>query len=98
MDFFQGFPADGQVTYQVIGDNHVAVPSHFYKIIVDANDPDDISVLAFMLPNESLTGRQYTEFLTSVDEIEILTGLDFLRNLPDQVEIEVESTVAAEVW
>jgi len=83
---------------QVIGNNNVAVPTHFYKIIIDSNDPNDIKILAFLIPNENLTGREYSEFLTSVDEIERLTGLDFLRNLPDQVESQVESKVALNVW
>ena len=42
--------------------------------------------------------KKIREFLTSVDEIERLTGLDFLGKLPDQVENEIESLTASEVW
>jgi endonuclease G len=89
---------NGQVTYQVIGDNYVAVPTHFYQIVVDANDANNVNVLAFLLPNESLTGRHYSEFLTSVDEIERLTGLNFLEKLPDQIENKIEALIVTEVW
>jgi len=32
--------ADGQVTYEVIGESGVAVPTGFYKLVVDVTDPD----------------------------------------------------------
>jgi endonuclease G len=86
------------VSYEVIGRNNVAVPTHFYKIIVDAQDLNDVEALAFMLPNENLTGRQYSEFLTTIDEIEIATGLDFLCELPEDEEATVESHRAPQVW
>lgn len=55
-------PEEGQISYQVIGDNYVAVPTHFFKIVVDAKNANEVEVLAFILPNEGLTGRQYSEF------------------------------------
>lgn len=91
-------PEDGQVTYQVFGDNYVPVPAHFYKLVVDATNTNEVSVLAFILPDESLTGRPYSEFLTFVDETERLTGLNFLEKLPDQIENEIEALIATEEW
>jgi endonuclease G len=89
---------DNQVRYRVIGDNNVAVPTHFYKIIVDANDPERIEALAFLMPNERLSGRHYREFLASIDEIETATGLNFLSELPLAVQSALESQTATEVW
>lgn len=86
------------VSYHVIGDNHVAVPSHFYKIVVDANNPDQVQALAFIMANTSLTGHHYREYLRSIDEIETLTGIDFLRSLPDNIEDAVEAETATQVW
>ena len=64
------FAVEGdRLSYKVIGGNHVAVPTHFYKIIVDAKSPDSLEALAFMLPNENLSGHCYSEFLTTIDEI-----------------------------
>ena len=87
-----------RVSYEVIGGNNVAVPTHFYKIVVDANDPDNVEALAFLMPNTALSGREYTEFLISIDEIEEATGLDFLSALPEDIQEEVESNKADRVW
>ena len=93
------FAVDGnQVSYQVIGENHVAVPTHFYKIVVDANSSNNIEALAFMLPNEKLSGHHYSDFLTTIDEIEKATGLDFLSALPANVQETVESWEAQTIW
>ncbi len=86
------------VTYKVIGQNHVAVPTHFYKIIVDASNSKKVEALAFIMPNEDLSGHQYTEYLCAIDEIEKATGLDFLSALPAAVEDAVESHKSTQVW
>lgn len=87
-----------QVSYKVIGNSHVAVPTYFYKIIVDTNDPNRMEALAFILPNENLSGHHCSEFLCSIDEIEKMTGLDFLSVLPQDVQEKVESRKADKIW
>lgn len=89
---------DGQIEYHVIGANHVAVPTHFFKVIVDSKDPDRVETLAFLLPNEKLTSRHYREFLSSIDEIERLCGLDLLTALPKTIQDAVEAHAAPAVW
>ena len=74
------------------------MPTHFYKIIVDAIDPNNVEGLAFVMPNENLSGHEYSEFLTSIDQIEAATGLDFLSALPVDVQERVESIAAGTVW
>ena len=86
------------VKYGTIGDNHVAVPTHFYKIVVDANDPQNIRALAFMIPHRKFVQGQYAEFLCTIDDIEKATGLDFLSALPSNVQESVESVKADSVW
>ena len=93
------FAAQGDsVRYRVVGGNQVAVPTHFYKIVAHWRSESSADVLAFMLPNEPLSGRDYSEFLTTVDAIERATGLDFLNRLADVQESQVEATVPASVW
>lgn len=89
---------EDSVKYRVIGENNVAVPTHFYKIIVDANDPDNLEALAFMMPNRTITGQHYSTFLTSIDEIEVATGLDFLSSIPTANQETVESRRASSIW
>ena len=89
---------DNRVSYQVIGENHVAVPTHFYKIVVDNNDPGNVEALAFMMPNDDLSDENYRDYLTTIDEIERATGIDFLSALPVAVQNAVESNEAQNVW
>lgn len=89
---------DNSLSYQVIGENQVAVPTHFYKIVVDDNDPENVEALAFMMPNKDLSDDHYSDYLTTIDEIEKATGIDFLSALPVAVQNAVESNEAQEVW
>ncbi len=86
------FAVEGdRLSYKVIGGNHVALPTHLYKIIVDTKSPDSLEALPFMLPNEKVTGRHYSEFLTTIDEIDRATGLDLLSALTEAVQDRIES-------
>jgi len=86
------------VSYKVIGPHHVAVPTHFFKIVVDVNDPRHPQAIAFLLPNDNLTGHQLTEYFVPIDSLETLTGLDFLSALPVNLQNEVEKEPAAALW
>lgn len=90
----------GTVSYSVIGTGHVAVPTGFFKIVADLSNPAEPEVIAFLFPHRDVTGTEnpLVEFLESVDEIERLTGLDFLSALPDDLEIEIEKEPATELW
>jgi endonuclease G len=93
------FAVEGnRVSYEVIGENQVAVPTHFYKIIVDANDASNLEALAFMMPNTDLGGHEYSEYLRTIDEIETATGLDFLSALPAAEQERLESAIAPRIW
>lgn len=93
------FVPDGNtVSYSVIGPNAVAVPTHFYKIIVDSSDSTSVQAIAFLMPNASLTGRDLQEFLVSISRIEALTGLNFLSSLPESVQAAIESQPADGLW
>lgn len=63
-----------------IGKNKVAVPSHFYKILV--KDEKEISVLAFVIRHDEFSSKvQLNTFLTSVDKIEEYSEINFLPGL-----------------
>jgi endonuclease G len=91
--------SDNHVSYNVVGKNQVAVPTHFYKIVVDNNDSTKPSALAFVLPNEALTGeKDFSKYLVSIDEIEQKTGLDFLNALPVAIQENIEEQPADALW
>ncbi len=86
---------DGTVRYRVVGESEVAVPTGFFKIVVDLERKQS---LAFEMPNERLFGREFDEFLVSIDDLEARTGLDFLADLPVADQDELESEAASQVW
>ena len=50
-------PEDGKsyIKYQVIGKNNVAVPTHFFKVIVgEMEGSRDLEMEAYVLPNEKI--------------------------------------------
>ena len=91
-------PVDNKVSYFVIGDNNVAVPTYFYKIVVDMNNPENFEALAFLMPNKTISSGEIDEYLTSIDEIEKLTGFDFLSALPGETQEILESNISSEIW
>ncbi|MBE0424710.1 MAG: DNA/RNA non-specific endonuclease, partial [Lutibacter sp.] len=73
---------------KTIGTEKVAVPQYFYKIILDYNGAET-KAIAFLVPHEKSEKGLY-QFVTSIDEIEMLTGIDFFPELPDDIENEIE--------
>lgn len=77
----------------------VAVPTAFYKIVVRKNPDGSPEVLAFIQPHEPPPARgALAPFLTTVDEIERRTGLDFLAELDDAIEASIEAQAAPRPW
>ncbi|EPS41952.1 hypothetical protein H072_4096 [Dactylellina haptotyla CBS 200.50] len=78
-----------RVTYEVIGSPpSVAVPTHFYKIIVGESTnapatPRSVAIGAFVLPNAAIDNKTpLAEFAVPVEMIERASGLDFLSLVP----------------
>lgn len=82
--------------YKRIGDNKVAVPKRFYKVILDYTEPE-LKAIGFVLPNEN-SNKSLQSFATTVDEVEAITGIDFFPLLPDDVEEKLESSVDISAW
>lgn len=85
------------------GEFPVAIPEALFKIVIrEGETPNRPDVLAFIYPQVgpgySVRPFNHTRFLTTVDEIEDLTGIDFLTGLPDSVERAVERTQAPGLW
>uniref|UniRef100_A0A8D0SBK9 Nuclease EXOG, mitochondrial n=1 Tax=Sus scrofa TaxID=9823 RepID=A0A8D0SBK9_PIG len=79
--------SDGKknVSYQVIGKDNVAVPSHLYKVILARRSPESAEPLAlgaFVVPNEAIGFQpQLSEFQVSLRDLEKLSGLMFFPHL-----------------
>jgi len=79
-----------------IGPNKVAVPEHYFKVILDKEGPE-AKALAFIIPNKGST-EPLQSFVVSVDSVEKVTGIDFFPNLPDEEEMELEHQVCLSCW
>ncbi len=66
------------VKYRVIGDNEVAVPTHFFKILFLENSKGDVTTQGYVLPNEDIAFKTPLEiFETSIEKIEKASGTIF---------------------
>lgn len=79
-----------------IGRTGVRVPSAFYKVLLAPYVQQPRSI-AFIYPNMSSPGSM-ENYVTTVDEVEKLTGLDFFYNLPDSIEDKVEAVSSFRDW
>ena len=75
----------------------VAIPEAFYMIIVDESD-GRVRAEAFLFPQETPASAPLDNYLTSIDEIERRTGLDFFSELPDAAENALEARPVERVW
>ncbi|MEB8346712.1 DNA/RNA non-specific endonuclease [Flavobacteriaceae bacterium KMM 6898] len=81
---------------QEIGDEDVAVPKYFYKIVVKG-DGENLQVLAFLMPHEE-SKLPLEKFVVPVDSLEMMTGIDFFAKLPDTQEDSLEKKVFIKGW
>lgn len=79
---------------QPIGPGKVAVPNQFFKVVYE---PKRNRGIAFVLPNKNLTGRKIDDFIVSFDDVEELTGLDFIPSVPKARQNRVEKSVST-LW
>ena len=79
-----------------IGDNRVAVPEYFYKVIASPYTTQPRGI-AFIMPNEDCDKPLY-KYAVTIDSVEARTGIDFLYNLPDSLENYVEQNYDLKSW
>lgn len=85
----------------------VAIPTHFYNTVLHELPNGYLESISILLPHDQQIPRNararvkddwLQQHLTSIDEIERVTGMDFFRDLADYKEAAVERTVARDLW
>lgn len=89
-------PVEGDRMTRHIGLSRLPVPERFFKVIV-APEADPPMGIAFLMPNHPFDGGAQAA-VTSIDEIETITGYDFFAALPDDIEDEVEAQHSMARW
>ncbi len=82
--------------YQYIGVNKVAVPKHYYKVVLDYLEPE-LKAIGFILPNIKGT-YPLSQYAVTVNEVERITNIDFFYILSDDVEEMLESELDLSLW
>lgn len=74
--------------------NNVTVPCSYYKIYADLNTG---KAIGFILKNESSL-EDLSSFAVSIDQIEIMSGIDFFPALENAEEEKMESHISIADW
>ncbi len=81
---------------KTIGEEGVAVPKQFYKVVLDMNGGKP-KILAFLIPHKN-SNSPLDAFIVSVDSIEQLTKIDFFPELEDALETKLEASTHPGNW
>ncbi|KAI7792929.1 nuclease EXOG, mitochondrial-like isoform X1 [Triplophysa rosa] len=79
------------VSYQLIGEDNVAVPTHLYKVVLVQRDSseDSRALGAFVVPNSPIGfDRHLTEFQVSLSDLERMSGLTFFPKVEKAEELK----------
>lgn len=79
----------------------VAVPNYYYKALLQlriTGGEKSYQALAIWVPHKAATGSATMDDVITIDALEERTGIDFFHNLPDDIEVEVESAVDNRFW
>lgn len=76
--FLPKLEADNQlyVKYKLIGENRVAVPTHYFKVILGETNDNQLEMQSYILPNQPINEKTPLHmFQVPVDTIEKASGL-----------------------
>lgn len=76
--------------------NKVTVPGYYYKIFMDL-EGNDKKAIAFVMPNK-VSNKPVDAFITTIDDVEEMTGIDFFPDLDDELEEKLESNSIKGKW
>ena len=76
--------ADGKkyVKYQVIGKNNVAVPTHFFKVLLGENENGTYDLSSYVMPNAECN-EPLESYLVPIKDIEKAAGFLLFDDLVD---------------
>jgi endonuclease G len=81
-----------------LSDGKIQIPDAFFMLVIDELQGKPRG-LAFIFPQQIADDQtNYRKFLTSIDQVEAQTGLDFFQQLPDPAEEQFEKLKAKAIW
>lgn len=79
---------------EYIGENKVAVPKKYYRILYD---PAKDESLAFLMPNERILAP-LESFVVPIDSIEAITKIDFFPDFDQAHQTKIEARTHSDAW
>lgn len=92
----------------------VAIPSHYYKILIKCNSSsqipidkcmENLDVLVFILPHSEepicrlRSPKEYLQLhVGTITDVEVLTGLKFFQNMPFGLQMRMKTKLNTELW
>lgn len=90
-------PIIGQNKYGRIGPQKVVVPDQFFKAVMVQDNRGKYHSIGFVMDNNS--SRQYLkDCWMCINDLELITGLDFFPQLDDSIEESVEDQQKPSFW
>jgi endonuclease G len=92
-------PVFSSTVKRLSSDWTVEIPDAFFKIyITEAVPGKPPMALAFLVPQTVDGHEPLAKFVTSIDNIEMQTGIDFFVDLDDRIEARVEEAIEPQPW
>ena len=85
-----------QGSYKSIGSNQVAIPTHYYKVIIDYTKPE-FKGIGFIMENKK-GSKPLQSYACTINKVEEVTSIDFFYLLPDEIEEKLESYFDTNKW
>ncbi|KAK9977171.1 hypothetical protein ABG768_018992 [Culter alburnus] len=83
------------VRYRIRGDK--AVPTHFFKVVIEENMDDTVELKCYQMPNEEIQGdKKFENYEVELESIERVSGLIFRESRCYHGEIDSVETVTWE--
>ena len=84
-------------TGETVSGTGIDVPDSYYQVVV-AQDGMDVRALAVVFDQTVEWGAWPTRSLVTIDELEEMTGLDFLPDLPGFIQDPLECELPSRLW
>jgi endonuclease G len=75
--------------------NGISIPEQFFKVVVDFEAKKGI---AYLMPQGENSSYPVEYFATTIDEVEAITGIDFLHHIDEQTETLLEGQKDVSFW
>lgn len=89
-------PLFTQEPIRYIPETEVAIPDAFFKVVCSPYTSEPRAI-AFVFPNNKAPNHP-REYVVTIDNVEMMTGMDFLSQLPDEIENQIEKTSNYTLW